>query len=136
METERPDALEGLKKLSLWQKILLGIVVVICFAFVGYMNLAQRTHDQEYFRETYQEYTEKFEGIITEVKRNQHAQGRTSFDTVVTFTTLDGEEMSSLLPDSDFVAQEGSLIEILYNPSTGRILTVKEYEERTGLKVN
>jgi hypothetical protein len=128
------DAALNLKNLSLGQKILIGILVLAGLAFVGYMNFAQKSGDQEQMKAYYQDYTQQATATVSKVEKNSHAKGRTSFLTTVTFTTQDGQEITASLLNGDFVAEEGSMVAILYNPTTpDQVVTVETYTSETGL---
>lgn len=123
--------------MSMGQKIMFGFLVVFAFCFMGFILYQQKSHSQEEFRIYYQDYTLGAEATITDVEKRIHAKGRTSFATTVSFITEDGQEVSTSLPDNDFVKWEGSMLSILYNPNNpNQIVSVAEYEERTGLKTN
>lgn len=86
-------------KLSTGKKILIGVMVVIGIAFVGYMNYFQNSSNQEQARETYQAYTEKATAIVSSVEPVEvNGTIRSNrFKTYITFTTADGEEITTTL---------------------------------------
>jgi short subunit dehydrogenase-like uncharacterized protein len=127
------DALNAFKNLSLGQKLLAAVFIVVAFAFVWYMNFMQKSNDQEQFRTYYQSYTEKADAIVTSVEQQRARKGVSTY-TTVTFTTAEGEEMTTPLPGINFVAAEGSSVQILYIPDEPyKVVTVEEYTSRTGL---
>jgi short subunit dehydrogenase-like uncharacterized protein len=127
------DALNAFKNLSLGQKLLAAVFIVAALAFVWYMNFMQKSNDQEQFRTYYQSYTEKADAIVTNVEQQRARKGVSTY-TTVTFTTTEGEEMTTPLPGINFVAAEGSSVQILYIPDEPyKVVTTEEYTSRTGL---
>ena len=95
----------------------------------------QSAQEQEQYRMYYQEYTSKATATITDISTRSHAKWRTSIQTTVSFVSETGKEITTTLNDNTFVKKEGETVDILYNSENPyRIVTVVEYEERTGLK--
>ena len=130
----QPDLATVLKRMSPLQKGLLGLVVVCFIGFMGFMAYTQNSQSQEDFRVYYQEYTIKVNATVTDVSTS-HSRGRTSFATTIVFTTDEWEEISTRLPNNEFIKSEWETLDILYKPNyPNSVVAVSEYEYRTGLK--
>ena len=139
MDTQSPDAIAAFKNLSAGKKILVGILFVLGIWFVVYMNLAQQTREKEAMITYYQDYTKQTQAIVSKIE-NPMINGTTRksrWDTFITFTTINGEEITTTLSTNNFVAPKESVIEILYDPSyPHNVVTVEEYQRLTGKSVN